>query len=639
MFKAIAGLGVVVIVLLVLFFVFRGDKEASAEERYDGVHLCSSSQQEAATAEAGSKPATGPGLRTGAGDTAPFFAQNSTTWGNEEYDHGSSQDIGCGQTIAQCGCAMTSVATVMELFQVMTTPDGTDLNPSTLNAWFNQGAKLTSAGWVSQGYSYGNVVWTAINGWTPSVVQGGEGESSLVSTERAVGESKAQSVRFKGWGSGSEDEIRRELQAGRPVVLEVPGHYIAAVGLQGDEIQINDPYYPDRTTLDSYAGRVKSARLFEPSSDLRSLMVTVPANMRVELRDSRGRKVGALGGKDPAAAESEAASEIPGAVYHFEEAWRDPTCTERAPPPGSGTASIFIPLPEKGIYTVEVIDPLGKDTSAAVYVSDVRGVHKTETHEGGGRITFEIDYDPGKADTATISTPTPTPSPTPTSSATAPPTRVPPTAPPGTTPVPPTVTPTPSATPIPLEVVSFTVTLDEINQQDPCGITVSWEVRGGPNDSVIVFRQDGLTVDTATARRVFEGKPGANSYTERFSAGTRTFRLQAQAATQFILKAPITVSPICISNFTVYENDCTLFAAWTVQGDTPGARWLLYRRLKGTTPWTQVSTGAVTYGTPAQYFSSLSGLSYKTTYEFVLQVSVGSRTPTTQPVEFLNPCD
>ncbi len=638
MFRPIAGLAAVIIAALVLFFVFRGDDEVSAEERYDGVHLCSPSQQAGATAEARTRPVVA--ATRGLGDAGPLFAQNSTTWGGEEYDHGARQDIGCGTTIEQCGCAMTSVATVLQLFQVLSTPDGSELTPSTMNAWFNQGAKLTASGWVSEGYAYGNVVWTAINGWTPTVIQGGEG-AEPVSTELAPSEptavEKPKGIRFKGWGSGSEEEIRRELEAGRPVVLEVPGHYIAAVGLDGDQILINDPYYADRTTLASYAGRVKSARNFEPSDDMRSLMVTVPANMRVELKDSRGRKVGTLGGDDPVAAEQSAASEIPGAVYHYEEAWRDPTCTERAPPPGSGTATIFIPLPEKGIYTVEVIDPKGKRTSAGVFVSDVNGKHKTETHEGGGSITFEIDYEVGQQ-TATTDPATPTPTPTVTPTMT--PTRVVTPVPGRPTPVPPTITPTPSATPIPVEIPSFSVSLDEVDQENPCSITVSWDVTGPPDTQVFLYRQAGDTVATTPANRVFEAKVGKASYTDPFTVGMRSYRVQAASPSDgSAIKAPVTVSPICISNFTIYENDCTLFGAWTVQGNTPGARWLLFRRLKGTTPWAQISSGAVTYGTPAQYFSSLSGLSYKTSYEFMLQVSVASRTPTTQPVVFINPCD
>jgi hypothetical protein len=629
MFKAIAGVVAVLVLLLILFFVFRGDEEASAEERYDGVHLCSPSQQAGATAEARTSSAGAP--TRGAGNEGPLFAQNSSTWGKEEYDHGSRQDIGCGTTIEQCGCAMTSVATVLELFQVLSTPEGTDLNPSSLNAWFNQGAKLTTGGWVSQGYVFGNVVWTAINGWTPSVVQGGEG-GQVVSTELAPSTTapveKPKGIRFKGWGSGSEEEIRAELRAGRPVVLEVPGHYIAAVGLDGDQILINDPYYADRVTLASYTGRVKSARLFEPSSDMRSLMVTVPANMRVELKDARGRKVGTLGGNDPAEAEQSAAAEIPGAVYRYEEAWRDPTCTERAPPPGSGTATIFIPLPDKGIYTVEVIDPKGKRTDAAVYISDVNGKRKMETHEGGGETTFEIDYDPGQTQTTTTDPATPTPTTAPTAPAATTPPRVTtaPGAPTATTP--PTATATASATPIPVTIPTFTVSLDEVNQDSPCSITVSWEVTGPPDTKVYLLKGAGDTVGTDPANRIYETGPGKGTFNEGFKAGIRTYRLQAVSSTGSALKAPVTANPICIDAF--YTSDkCSQVVGWQVSGGPQGARYTLFRRNAGTTQWTAIRNGAVTYGQPMSINEDLGS---SITYEYTLQVAVQSRLVTTNPI-------
>jgi hypothetical protein len=631
MFKAAAGLGAVVIILLVLFFVFRGDDEASAEERYDGVHLCSPSQQAVSTAEAGVRS---PGPTRTASDEGPLFAQNSTTWGKEEYDHGVDQDIGCGATIEQCGCAMTSVATVLQLFQVLSTPEGVDLNPSTLNAWFNEGARETASGWVSRGYVYGNVVWTAINGWTPSTLPGGPG-GQVVSTEIApTADTVVQSprgIRFKGWGSGSEDEIRRELQAGRPVVLEVPGHYIAAVGLQDNTILINDPFYADRTTLDAYAGRVKSARLFEPSEDMRSLMITVPANLRIEVKDERGRTVGTLGGKDPAAAEAEADTEIPGAVYKHEAAWRDPTCTERAPPDGAGTNTVFIPLPEKGIYTVEVIDPDGKRTSAGVYLSDAEGKHEMEVHEGGGRIVFEVDYD-SEEPTQTTDPPTPTPTTAATATVTPrPPTAVPgqPTAIPTVAPTA-TVTPTASATPVPVQIISFDVTMHELNYQGACSITVTWEVSGPPDTVVYLYRADGDTVGTNPANRVFEAKVGKGSFTEPFKVGLRSYRLQANGSTGSALKAPITVAPICIQEFYTVDQ-CTepYSVKWLILGNTPGARATLFRRETGTTQLAPVRTVNVTYGTRYTYNEDTD---FSKSYDYILQVAVGSRLVTTPPI-------
>src|SRR5262245_12699624 len=57
----IAGAGAVVITLLILYFIFRGDTErVAAESKYDGVHLCSPSQREAERIAGGPSPAPTP---------------------------------------------------------------------------------------------------------------------------------------------------------------------------------------------------------------------------------------------------------------------------------------------------------------------------------------------------------------------------------------------------------------------------------------------------------------------------------------------------------------------------------------------------------------------------------------------------
>lgn len=443
--------------LIIAVYLFTGDVEyVDAEARFDGVHLCAPQQQDeaakegtliaspgpfatgtpapalgitetpgatatGATAAPGTPSATAqpntlatarpvatasspagtatppartptprptvvaparPGPTTGG--SSPFFAQVDQAWGGEEYDHGFQQDVGCGSTIAQCGCAMTSVATILALFQLMTTPDGVPLDPESLNNWFNQGAVLTKDGWVSQGYVYGNVVWTSV---------------ASFSAAAARQDPNAARLRYSRWGNGSEQEIRSELQAGRPVILEVPGHYIAAVALDGNDIIINDPAYRNRVTLDAYKGKVISSRLFEASNDLGSMVITVPANLRVRVTDSQGRVVGILGSDSVAKSQDKAKEDIPGAQYRFESAWRDPTCTERPPPPEAGVNTILIPNPEEGTYKVEVENPDGGATSVSVHSYDKDGNSKVDTHESDGNTGMDVDYDPDQGAT------------------------------------------------------------------------------------------------------------------------------------------------------------------------------------------------------------------------------------------------
>src|SRR4051812_45963723 len=53
---------------------------------------------------------TSVGGTTGDGCTPPDFSQRCALWGKDEYSHANGEDIGCGKTIAQCGCAMTAAA-------------------------------------------------------------------------------------------------------------------------------------------------------------------------------------------------------------------------------------------------------------------------------------------------------------------------------------------------------------------------------------------------------------------------------------------------------------------------------------------------------------------------------------------------
>jgi uncharacterized protein YkwD len=407
-----------------VLYRFGGDTETvDAEARYEGVHLCSS--KEAATftptasavrsftaspsatvsetasatpgeAEQTSAALTGtptPGAATATptpttvadiagflgdpGDAAPFFAQNAAAWGADEYDHGRRQDVGCGTSIAQCGCAMTSIGTVLALFDVVRGGDGQDLTPRSLNDWMNVDATLTGAGWASRGFVYGNVIWTVANAY---------------SAEAAAANPDANTVRFSRWGSGSLAEIRADLEQGRPVILEVPGHYIAAVGIDGDDILINDPFYRDRTHLSrSYPGLVRSSRHFEASDDLGALVVTVPANLRVVVRDAQGNVTGTLEGQSPRDAQDAASAGIRDSSYRFEEAWRDPTCSESPPDEDAGTNTVFIPSPGDQTFEIEVVGT--GDAPVNVVIHDV---------DSDGQITVQALAPPAGADDGRI---------------------------------------------------------------------------------------------------------------------------------------------------------------------------------------------------------------------------------------------
>ena len=275
---------------------------------------------------------------------------------------------------------MTSVTTVMALYNILTMPDGSDLTPQSVNDWFNGNARKTSRGWVSQGYIYGDVIWTAAN---------------QLSGEIAKIRPGSPTIKFSRTGTGSEEEIRTELKAGRPIVLEVPGHWISAVGIDdNNKILINDPFYRDRKTLDAYAGKVKSSVLFEASDDLSAVVITVPADERVRVTNIKtGEQVGDLNTGSQQDAKDAAKLEIPGASYSARDGWRDPTCIASPPPPGSGTNQIVLPG-SKDDYKIEVLDTSGGTASVAIHTYDKSGSPSVTTLDNAGSVVASVGYDP-----------------------------------------------------------------------------------------------------------------------------------------------------------------------------------------------------------------------------------------------------
>ena len=560
---------------------------ANAEAAYAGVHMCDKSANDR------------PPVPTGAAadSTAPLFAQVDPRWANDEYAKAKDPEFGpdwCGTTIEQCGCAMTSVATVMALFQDVTMPDGTELNPQALNTWFNLQARKTAKGWVSQGYVYGDVVWTAAN---------------QLSGEIAKVKPDAHKVKFSRIGTGSDEEVITELKAGRPVILEVPGHWIAAIGLDSSgKILINDPYYRDRKTLDVYAGKVKSSVLFEQTDDLSAVVVTAPSNVRVRITDKEGRVAGTLNTGTPEEAAKEALTGIPGSSYSYRAAWRDPTCVESPPPPGAGTNQIILPG-SKDDYKIEAVDAAGGPTSVAIHTYDHNGVVSVQTQDNPGPAVLAVSYDPAQASTqvsvvpGAVPTPEAQPSPatgggvpvsTPKPSVTTTPTKA-------ATGVPGTSTPTATPTPAAPNNVTLACTVAYVASPKTatvnCTATVDgtftstkWSVNGVPVPSgtgktlfSTTFQDDANADVSVTACNATACRTGDNSVKVQFPATTPTAAPTA-TPTLSVTPTPTPAVPIsspnisCAATGTQFSQtfNCSVSfvgdynsIAWSAPGTTP----------------------------------------------------------------------
>jgi len=153
--------------------------------------------------------------------TVPYFSQCGSPWG--------STILGtCSQyTVCQQGCAMSSVAMIFKYFGVST-------DPGVLNEWLK-----THGGYVSG----------CLINWA---VAANYAADKITFVAR---------INTPDWS-----RLRYELDNGYPVVIEVPvsngQHFVVATGYSGDTVFINDPYYPSRTTLDSYGNSFKGLRVY-----------------------------------------------------------------------------------------------------------------------------------------------------------------------------------------------------------------------------------------------------------------------------------------------------------------------------------------------------------------------------------------
>jgi Peptidase_C39 like family len=463
----------VIVFIAVGFGVGCGSKSDSGSTTSSGasvaVHPCDTSapdpfgvepSQLRATAEAASTTSAsasasgtaivgnGTGLTGQPGCDGPDFSQRCPFWASQEYDSGSGSDIGCGTTIAQCGCAMTSAASLLVRYGVTRGPDGQPTNPQTLNEWFNADGQETDAGTLSRGYVYGAVNWLAVADYA----------------RQAAAQFGTPSLAFNGNLNSDIDALKRELDNSRPVILEEPGHYILATGTKADDVAIADPYYVDRTDLKTgaYHDAFVSGRLYRPGSDMSAFLVAAPKGVQISVRDPSGSTVGFKNGSQ------QPVSEVKQSQFALEPAWQDPTCTAVAPKQEFGVSMATLLLPPGAHYEISVQGAASSKYSFAVYAYDQAGGLVMHNFEGNlpasGDVHFDLDYDPAPgssqstvqvggtpptgtpasgpgapATTAPSVVPTQTPTPGPTSSSTITPTAT----------QTPTATPTPTVTPSP----------------------------------------------------------------------------------------------------------------------------------------------------------------------------------------------
>ena len=200
----------------------------------------------------------------------PLLKQNDPAWGNQVYD---SANIWSPNSpgISSWGCALTSAAMVFRFHGIQNLPNGTPLDPGTLNSWL----KSQSDGYIRNGL----VNWLSLS--RLSRVAKPQNPSFLY-----------DALEYQRVGSMDTILLKSDIENNRPGILEEPGHFIVAKGTTGAGFDINDPFY-SRNSLSDYSNTFLSMGRYIPSNtDLSYIMLVVDSNINIVLKDTSGNILG-----------------------------------------------------------------------------------------------------------------------------------------------------------------------------------------------------------------------------------------------------------------------------------------------------------------------------------------------------------
>lgn len=228
------------------------------------------------------------GLRAGAGSVFPTIAyydsivvklisdaknklevtsqkQSDPTWATQEYDSALTWSPNASQ-ISDWGCVISSVSIIMNYHGINKMPDGKPVNPSTINSWL----KSQVDGYVVEGL----VNWSAITRLTKKI-------NEVYSTP------KLEYSRFSG---SSYSTTISEIQNNKPVILQIPGHFLVGNGYTEDETDlfISDPAY-SYEKFSQHQTILLSTRTFQPTfTDLSYLHIINNPDLNVEITTDAG---------------------------------------------------------------------------------------------------------------------------------------------------------------------------------------------------------------------------------------------------------------------------------------------------------------------------------------------------------------
>lgn len=272
---------------------------------------------------------------------APLFIQYDEEWADSEYAAGKSQHLWCGNTMEDCGCAVTSMAMVLRYHGVHTSPSGDVTTPKSLHDYFMKGNTCTDAGCSSLGFVYGNVRWNALNSYSKEAYD-------IYGTPK---------IQFTSIAQFNKDSYDLSTEVGDPVILKTGdrSHWVVGHGYMSDGIWIRDPhFFRKRLTENDPAYPVKAVNYTKVNSNF-SLIEVFSRSRDVFITDETGKRSGI-------SAQGDILEEIPGSFVEIMYDIDSPS-SERG---GGEVVWVSVLAPLDGQYRVS--KPLWSE--AAIYLSD-----------------------------------------------------------------------------------------------------------------------------------------------------------------------------------------------------------------------------------------------------------------------------
>lgn len=184
----------------------------------------------------------------------PGFKQTTTAWADDIYDS-ANQWAPQATTIRRWGCALSSLAMIFQYHGISKLPDGTPLNPGSLNAWL----KSQPDGYIGEGA----LNWIAATRLSREI-------ATVFNTPK---------LEYRSVLGNTIATAMTEISENKPSILQIPGHFLVAQGYTADksDLRILDPAYT-YTRFSQHEQPLLSTRLFQPSQTDLSYLLLVPSN-------------------------------------------------------------------------------------------------------------------------------------------------------------------------------------------------------------------------------------------------------------------------------------------------------------------------------------------------------------------------